>query len=162
MLENGTRAPQFVLPDMAGTSRQLADVLDAGPVVLAFFKTGCPTCKMAFPYLERLRQAYPSDRWQLWGISQDSAGTSQSFADTTGATFPILIDGDGFPVSQQYDPPATPTIFFVDRDGTIRSGHYGLSKSDLNALAEQVAAVLDEKPVVIAPPDDGNPDFKPG
>jgi hypothetical protein len=32
----------------------------------------------------------------------------------------------------------------------------------LNALAEQVAVALGEQPVIIAPPDDGNPDFKPG
>jgi len=162
MLENGSRAPQFALPDTAGVPRQLDDALEVGPVVLAFFKTGCPTCKMAFPYLERLRQAYPSDRWQLWGVSQDPAGASRSFAGATGVTFPILIDGDGFPVSQEYDPPATPTIFFVNCDGTVRSGHYGLSKPDLNVLAEEIAAVLDERPVVIAPSDDGNPDFKPG
>jgi hypothetical protein len=33
---------------------------------------------------------------------------------------------------------------------------------DLNALAEQVAAALGEQTVVVAPSDDGTPDFKPG
>ena len=162
MLENGERAPQFTLTDASGAPHQLADALETGPVVLAFFKADCPTCTLAFPYLERLHQAYPSDRWQLWGICQHPARAAQWFAGNTGVTFPLLIDEDGFPVSQAYDPPATPTIFFVDREGTIQSGHYGLAKPDLNALAEQVAAALGEQAVVVAPPDDGNPDFKPG
>ena len=162
MLENGARAPHFALPDATGAPHQLTDALAAGPVVLAFFKADCPTCTLAFPYLERLHQAYPTDRWQIWGICQHPARAAQWFASNTGVTFPLLIDGDGFPVSQAYDPAATPTIFFVDREGTIRSGHYGLSKPDLNDLAEQVAAALGEPAVIIAPPDDGKPDFKPG
>ena len=162
MLDIGQEAPDFTLVDAKGESHRLADALAEGPVVLAFMKTSCGTCTLAFPYLERLHQAYPSDRWKIWGICQDPASAAESFAGKTGVSFPMLIDGDHFPVSQAYDPPATPTIFFVDREGTIRSGHYGLAKPDLNALAEQVAAVLGERPVVVAPSDDGIPDFKPG
>ena len=162
MLDVGQAAPDFTLVDAKGDSHRLADALAEGPVVLAFMKTSCGTCTLSFPYLERLHQAYPTARWTIWGICQDPADATESFAGKTGVTFPMLIDGDGFPVSQAYDPPATPTIFFVDREGTIRSGHYGLAKPDLNALAEQVAAVLGEQPVVVAPSNDGTPDFKPG
>src|SRR6266496_275742 len=162
MLDAGDHAPDFTLVDSKGESHRLADALADGPVVLAFMKTSCGTCTLAFPYLERLHQAYPTDRWKIWGICQDPARAVESFAGQTGVTFPMLIDGDHFPVSQAYDPPATPTIFFVDREGTIKSGHYGLAKPDLNVLAEQVAAVLGEQPVVVAPSDDGTPDFKPG
>ena len=162
MLDVGQAAPDFTLVDAQGESYRLADALAEGPVVLAFMKTSCGTCTMAFPYLERLHQAYATDRWKIWGICQDPAGAVESFAGRTGVTVPMLIDGDGFPVSQAYDPPATPTVFFVDREGTIKSGHYGLAKPDLNALAEQVAAVLGQQPVVVAPSGDGTPDFKPG
>jgi thioredoxin-dependent peroxiredoxin len=162
MLTEGQDAPDFTLVDAKGDSHRLADALAEGPVVLAFMKTSCGTCTLAFPYLERLHQAYPSPGWQIWAICQDPATAAESFAGKTGVTFPMLIEGDGYPVSQAYDPPATPTIFLVDREGAIRSGHYGLAKPDLNALAEQVAAVLGEQPVVVAPSNDGIPDFKPG
>ena len=162
MLEAGDRAPDFTLSDASGKSHRLADALAEGPVVIAFMKADCATCTLAFPYLERLHQAYPPGRWQIWGICQNPARAAQWFAGRTGVTFPMLIDGDELPVSHAYDPAATPTIFFVDRSGTVQSGHYGFSKPDLNALAEQVAAALGEPPIVVAPPDDGKPDFKPG
>jgi peroxiredoxin len=162
MLDVGDPAPDFTLVDATGQSHRLADALADGPVVIAFMKADCGTCTLAFPYLERLHQAYSSGSWKIWGICQNPARAAQWFAGRTGVTFPMLIDGDDLPVSHAYDPPATPTIFFVDRGGTIQSSHYGLAKPDLNALAEQVAAALGEQPVVVAPADDGIPDFKPG
>lgn len=162
MLDVGESAPDFTLVDSKGGSHRLADALADGPVVLAFMKADCGTCTLAFPYLERLHQAYLTDRWRIWGICQNPARAADWFAGRTGVSFPMLIDGDELPVSEAYDPPATPTIFLIDRDGTIQSSHYGLSKPDLNALAEQVAAALGERPVVVAPPNDGTPDFRPG
>lgn len=162
MLEVGQDAPDFTLVDAKGQSHRLTDALAEGPVVLAFMKTGCGTCSLAFPYLERLHQAYPSAGWRIWAICQDPAASAVSFAGKTGVTFPMLLDANGYAVSQAYDPPSTPTIFFVDREGKIRSGHYGLAKPDLNALSEQVATVLGEQPIVVAPSTDGIPDFKPG
>ncbi|MCC6173867.1 MAG: TlpA family protein disulfide reductase [Chloroflexi bacterium] len=162
MLDAGDHAPDFTLVDATGQSQRLADALARGPVVLAFMKADCATCTLAFPYLERLHHAYTPVGWTIWGISQNPARAAQWFAGRTGVTFPMLIDGEGFPVSHAYDPPATPTIFYIDRGGMVRSGHYGFSKSDLNALAEQVAAEIGEQPVIVAPLDDGNPEFKPG
>ena len=162
MLPVGATAPDFVLPDFAGQEHRLADALAAGPVVLAFLKADCATCRLAFPYLERLRQAYRNGRWHLWGISQHPARAAEWFATNTGVTFPILIDGEGFPVAHAYDPDATPTIFLVDRSGAIRAEHMGLMKRELNALAGQLAAMLGEPAVTIAPPDDATPSFKPG
>jgi peroxiredoxin len=162
MLEVGARAPDFALPDQTGTMHHLADALATGPVVLAFLKADCTTCTRTFPYLERLHQAYRRADWRLWGISQHPARAAEWFARNTGVTFPLLIDGEGFPVSHAYDPPATPTIFLLGRTGTVLGSHTGMSKSELNGLAGHLAAALGEDAVVIAPPDDGQPDFRPG
>lgn len=162
MLEVGARAPDFTLTDYKGTTHSLSEALAAGPVILAFLKADCAVCQLAFPYLERLCQSYPDGNWQIWGISQHQARAAEFFAKRNGITFPILIDGEGLPVSNAYDPPATPTIFFIDREGVIQSGHAGLAKKELNALAGQVATTLGKEPVEIAPPDDGKPSFRPG
>jgi peroxiredoxin len=162
MIERGDSAPDFRLETGDGTEFRLALSLEQGPVVLAFFKADCAACTLAFPYLEQLHQAYRSEPWAICGISQHPARAAAWFARTTGVTFPLLIDGDALPVSLLYDPPATPTIYLIDRGGVVRSMLLGAVKADLNRLAAQLADLLDKDPVVIAPPDDGKPSFRPG
>lgn len=162
MLELGARAPDFTLPDASGEPHRLGSALANGPVVLAFLKADCAVCHLAFPYLERMHQAYGRDGLTLWGISQHPARAAEWFAKTTGVTFRLLIDGEAFPVSHAYDPDATPTILLLDGDGAVRMSTIGLVKQELNALAGQVAAALGKEAVVIAPPDDGKPSFRPG
>ncbi|MBI2939257.1 MAG: TlpA family protein disulfide reductase [Chloroflexi bacterium] len=162
MTNPGDKAPDFILPEKSGGEYRLADALSRGPVVLAFFKADCAACTLGFPYLERLRQSYPGDHWQIWGISQHPPRAAEWFARNTGVTFPLLVDGDGFPVSRLYDPPATPTVYLVDRAGIVLASHAGVNKTELNGLAARLAGLIGERPVVIAPPDDGKPAFRPG
>jgi len=162
-LEAGAPAPEFALPDVAGQWYILFDVLRRGPVLLAFWKTGCATTRLAFPYLERLRQAYPQESWQLWAVGQDPKPDVERFLGRVGAvSFPLLVDYPGYVIARRYDPVATPTLFYVEPNGTIAMTAAGFSKQDLNVLSERIATHVGARPVVIAPPDDGNPPFKPG
>src|SRR5207248_2973107 len=103
-----------------------------GPVLLAFWKTGCATTRLAFPYLERLRRAYPQDSWQLWGIGQDPKSDVDSFLDNVGpVTFPLLVDHPDYAVARLYDPIATPTLFYVEANAAIGATAAGFSKTDL-------------------------------
>lgn len=159
----GEPAPDFTLSDAAGQSHTLSDALRRGPVLLAFWKASCGTSRLLFPYLERLRQAYPADTWQIWGIAQEPVNAIVSFNQRAGPiTFPQLVDFPAFPVSKLYDPVATPTVFSIDSHGTITEAAMGFSKDVLNALSGRIAEFLGVAPVVIAPPDDGNPAFRPG
>ena len=162
MLDIGASAPDFILDDYRGKTHRLADALADGPVVIAFLKADCAACQLTFPYLETLHQAYPTGDWHIWGVSQHPARAAEWFAKNTGVTFPLLVDEEGFPVSRAYDPEATPTIFFLDRTGKVRSSHLGLAKDELNALSGQIAAELGTEAVVVASMDDGKPAFRPG
>jgi hypothetical protein len=73
-----------------------------------------------------------------------------------------MSDADGYTESKAYDPPATPTLFLIDRAGQIAQQSAGFHKAELNSLSAGLAERLGAKPVVIAAADDGNPDFKPG
>ena len=37
--------------------------------VLAFFKTDCPTCQFAFPFLERLHERFAKSGLRVLGVS---------------------------------------------------------------------------------------------
>ncbi len=161
-IEAGARAPDFSLRGIDGETYSLSDALSRGPLLLVFFKTTCGTCDMTFPYVSRLLDAYPGDGWSLWAVAQDPPAEASRYASTYAMTYPVLPDVEGYAVSKAYDPPATPTLFLIDRSGDVVQETAGFGKADLNSLTAALAERLAEKPTVIAPAGDGNPDFKPG
>ena len=162
MLAAGDRAPAFDLPDLSGRRHRLIEALTAGSVLAVFWKPKCGTCAMAFPYYQRLVEAYPNAAWQILAVSQDDAETTATFAEEHGLTFPVLIEGEGWPVSQEYDPDATPTLYLIDREGVIQQVSVGFHKQELNEIARWLAEDAGDEPQIIAADDDGNPPFKPG
>jgi peroxiredoxin len=162
VLSVGERAPAFRLSDLGGREHALDRALASGPALLVFWKTDCAICDLVFPYLGRLAEAYPRERWSLWAVSQDGLEATRAFAGKHRTPFHVLIDGEGWPVSRAYDPDATPTLFLVGADGVIEQTSVGFSKADLNQVSRRVAERLEAAPADVAPADDGQPDFRPG
>ena len=161
-IEVGARAPEFSLKGTDGRTYALAEALARGPLLLAFFKTTCGTCDLAFPYINRFPEAYPTNGWSLWAVAQDPPQVAEAYAASQRMTYPVLPDVDGYPVSRAYDPPATPTLFLIDHEGRVVGETAGFSKEDLNSLSTALAERLGVEPAVIARAGDGKPDFKPG
>lgn len=161
MLAVGDRAPAFELADLEDRRHRLSADGAQGPAVVVFWKPACGTCDVAAPYLQRLVDVYP-DGWRLLAISQDRSESTREFVEKHGLTFPILIDDEGWPVSKQYDPDATPTLFLISEDGTIELAGAGFHKGDLNEISRWLAEHLGRPMKVIAEADDGNPPLRPG
>jgi|SRR5579859_4444205 len=135
----GNPAPNFSLKSLDGQPFSLAESLNKGPVVLAFFKVSCPVCKFTFPFLERLYQRYRTENVTFLGISQDNVAASREFANDFGVTFPILIDDSGYPVSNAYGLTVVPTVVVVQPNGSVRVSSMGFVKADLEAAADYLA-----------------------
>ena len=161
ILETGALASHFTLVALDGREYDLPRDVAGRPAVLVFFKTTCATCDLTFPYLSAMEAAYP-EGWDLWAISQDAADRALPYARKTNIDFPVLIDAPAFQVSRLYDPPATPTLFLVGPGGRVEFTSYGFSKDDINEIARRLAGHLGVAPRLVAPPNDGRPDFKPG
>ncbi len=161
ILETGALASHFTLLGTDGREYGLPRDLGGRPAVLVFFKTTCRTCDLTFPYLNRLREAYPQG-WAMWAVSQDAADRAVPYAAGAGIDYPVLIDAQGYHVSKLYDPPATPTIFLVGPDGRVEFSTYGFSKADINEMASRIAAHLGAPAQIIAQEGDGRPNMKPG
>jgi peroxiredoxin len=153
-LEPGVRAPEFHLPAMDGEGQSLADILERGPAIFAFFKISCPICQLALPFLERLHQA---GTLAVYGISQNDERDTRSFAARYQLTFPILLDleSTGFPTSNAYGLTNVPTLFLVERDGKIAQTIHGWNKREMAALgaANGASVIL---------PSDSVPEWKAG
>jgi peroxiredoxin len=155
-------APEFSLKSLDGREFSLSSLMERGPVVVAFFKISCPVCQFTFPFLERLYHRYRGDNVTILGISQDDERSTKKFASEYGVTFPLLLDADGYPVSNAYGLTSVPTTFLIDTDGKVKISSMGFDKKDL----EKVAAELAEyRKIALAPlfrPDEIIPANKPG
>jgi peroxiredoxin len=160
-VEVGAEAPPFTLPTLNGGSLSLPADADRLPLLLAFFRVSCDTCDVAFPYINRLRAAYP-DGWRLWAVSQDAAERALAYRDRFAIACPVLIDDPDLAVSRAYDPPSTPTLVLIAPEGTVEYVSEGFAKDDLNEISARLAARLGVAAVEVAPADDGNPAMKPG
>jgi peroxiredoxin len=131
--EVGARAPEFRLPRLAGGEISLAEIAAQGPALLAFFKISCPVCQLTFPFLERVHQA---GTLPVYGISQNDAKDTRAFAARYRTTLPMLLDSEqsGFPASNAYGISSVPTMFLIERDGSIAQTMLGWRKQEMAAL----------------------------
>lgn len=158
----GQQAPQFTLTGMNGHSFRLAETLKKGPVLAAFFKISCPVCQFTFPFLERLHEAYGTHGVSVWGISQDNARDTKEFSKEYRLSFPMLLDQEGYPVSNQYGLTNVPTIFLISPDGSVQVSSVGFSKSDLEKISAHLAKHLARSAAPVFRPNEVIPDYKPG
>jgi peroxiredoxin len=161
-LTAGAKAPAFALQSTDGNKSSLADALEKGPVVAAFFKVSCPTCQFTAPFLERLHETYGGEKFTLWGISQDDAADTREFCQEFEIDFPTLIDEKGYPVSNQYGITNVPTVFLIAPDGKIQESSVGFSKKDFERIAAASARATSTPPTTFFKPGEVIPDFKPG
>lgn len=102
MLETGTKAPDFTLPDQNGEMRSLSDY-KGQKVILYFYPkdmtSGCTKQACAFGEL------YPQFREKgavVIGVSKDSVASHKKFEDKYGLPFTLLSDTEK-EVIQSYD-----------------------------------------------------------
>ena len=87
--------------------------------MLGIYKSSCASSKQMFPYKERLNERNSGDGLKVLGIHQVLRQHHPSFARRYGITFPLLLEGDDYPVSRAFDVSlATPTVFLIDLTGT--------------------------------------------
>jgi peroxiredoxin len=157
----GNKAPEFSLKALDSKEYALGKLMERGPVVAAFFKISCPVCQFTFPFLQRLYKRY-GDGAAFLGISQDDARSTKEFAKEYGVTFPVLIDTEGYPVSNAYGLTNVPTILFIDADGSVKVSCTGFERKALEDIARELS---ERRKMAVAPlfgNDEVIPDSKPG
>jgi len=139
----GGSAPSFSLRRLDGRPQSLTDLLANGPALLAFFKVSCPTCQLAFPYLDRFHQQ-AAGRFKVAGICQDKDRYAAAFRDEFALEMPLLIDEEerGYPVSNAFGITHVPAIYLVEASGKIAEFQEGFDQAAL----EQLGARLGVRP----------------
>ncbi len=162
-LSPGAAAPEFTLQATDGKHFSLQDALARGPVVGAFFKMSCPVCQYAFPFLERIHQAYGGKSVTIVGISQNDKRDTAAFTKEYGVTFPVLLDDTKtYPVSNAYGLTNVPTIFWIAQDGEIEISSVGWVRKDIEEINQRVAEASSDGAKPVFQPGEQVADYRPG
>jgi len=134
-LERGDLAPEVSFFDAEGRKHSIKSLLEAGPVLLAFFKVSCPVCQLALPYLQRISGA----KVRIVPVSQDNAAATLGFSQAFGVQLPCLFDRDedDYPASNAFALTHVPSMFLVEHDRRISWEWTGFHRRQLEALAER-------------------------
>lgn len=157
MLELGTEAPQFSLPDSSGQQQSLDGNESVDAYLVMFICNHCPFVKHVAAELARIGNDYGSGNVAIYAINSndaeshpgDNAEAMQQEIANRRYTFPYLIDEDQM-VAKSYLAACTPDfyVFSSDRklayrgqlDGSRPSNDIPVTGSDLRAALDAVLA----------------------
>lgn len=161
MLELGTRAPHFALPDTDGGTVSLDDFADAPALLVLFLSNHCPFVKHLRGALAQLARDYAPRGVAIVGImsndvSRHPADAPERMAEERAAwgwSFPYLYDATQ-DVARAYRAACTPDLFLFDGERRlVYRGQFDDSRpnngmpptgADVRAALD---AVLDGRPV---------------
>lgn len=102
MLEVGTKAPDFALPDQNGVIHKLSDYAGKKMILYFYPKDNTPGCtKQACGFSELYPQFMEKDAVVL-GVSKDSVASHKKFEEKFQLSFTLLSDSE-LAVIQAYD-----------------------------------------------------------
>jgi cytochrome c biogenesis protein CcmG, thiol:disulfide interchange protein DsbE len=127
----GPMAPDFTLKDLSGEDFSLS-ATNGKVVILDFWATWCPPCRMEIPHFEALYKEYKGRGLEIVGIALDQGGASDviPFVKTNDVTYPIVIGNND--VAAAYGGiRGIPTTFILDRSGAIVEKFVGYREKEV-------------------------------
>lgn len=160
-LSPGKKAPAFDLAGEDGSPRRFKAQPGEPLTLLAFYKDTCPVCQFTLPFLERIYQGVKG-RLNFWAVSQDDAQRAQAFARDYKLSFPQAIDKEGYPASNSFGVRSVPTVFLIESGGKVLRTIEGFVKKDYEALAQDLARLLEISTPAVFKPGESIPALRPG
>jgi thiol-disulfide isomerase/thioredoxin len=145
----GQPAPDFTMT-LLGTNEQISLSDYAGrPVLIDFWATWCPPCRIEMPYFQSVHEKYADDGLVILGFNvgekvPESLAEQQiqDFVTSNGLTFPILVGEQDLEVQRAWSVMGYPSAFFVSRDGVIVDIHQGMFPNQLTLESKLNETIL--------------------
>ena len=118
-------APDFALTNLSGQTVRLSD-FKGKIVLLDFWATWCPPCRMEIPDFIQLQKQYAGKGFTVLGIALDDEGAAvvKPFAQKLGVNYPLVI-GNTRVAARYGGIQALPTAFLIGRDEKILNSFVG-------------------------------------
>jgi peroxiredoxin len=112
-------------------------------VVLEFWATWCFVCRMMVPTLNEWHERYAAQGVQVIGVTSEGVQYAAQAASSLGMGYAIASDASGR-ATLAYKALALPTLFVIDRQGTIREVVVGYSEERLTHVETLIEQLLRE------------------
>ncbi len=124
------KAPPTKVTTLDGRTLDL-DALKGRIVIIDFWATWCPPCRMESPHFVSLYKTY-QPRVEILGISLDQQGASVvgPFVKAQGITYPVAMGQDGALANAYGGVRGIPTTFVIDQQGQIYKKYVGYQDAD--------------------------------
>jgi peroxiredoxin len=144
-VRNQVPAPEFALRTLEGRPLESSSLLGK-VVVVNFWATWCVPCKEEMPSLQKLKQRFNPDEFELLAITTDQQREAiKGFMQALGLTFPVLMD-DTRDISAAFGVRGLPTTVLIGRDGRIVARAVGPRKWDSPETAALIGSLMERKP----------------
>ena len=113
-------APALVLPDISGRIHELDDYRGQ-VVVVNFWATWCPPCRVEMPSFQRLQNQFPRDKFRMLAVNvgENREQIAQFFfSQNPQPTYTILMSPEKV-MSDQWLVRSLPTTFIIDKTGRV-------------------------------------------
>ena len=144
VLKEPVAAPDFTLPSVTGEKITLSS-LKGKIVLLNFWATWCPPCRIEMPSMQRLYDELKDEGFELIAVNlQEPEETVKRFLLENGYDFPVLLDTRGG-VGALYGVRSIPQTFLIDAEGFAVAGLTGAREWDSEDLYSALRSMLPGK-----------------
>jgi thiol-disulfide isomerase/thioredoxin len=158
VLPPGNALPALSLTDGRGG----AAAPPPGEILLGFFKTTCPTCELAWPFLDRIGRMGAGGALAVVAVSQDGPEETARFNESLGVTLPTLFDPDPWNASRVLGLSIVPTLLRISAGAMLRETVVGFQKQKMQEFGEEAAQLAGRTFEELFRPGESVPSIKPG
>ena len=141
-LKVGSIVPKLVLTDLQGKEFDLDKHLGENTVLLTFFTTWSKNCKAELAFLNELKTQYKKEKLEVIAISLDRKATDlDKFIKETKYDFTFLPNKK-LKYLDAYRILIIPTLFVINKDGTLKSIYVDFDKNVEKKLTEDLKKIF--------------------